>query len=77
VQQIALQQFLDQQLQHDSNTKTQMIEAIGALIAIKHQQQAKERALVMQSFAEFHVPATDAHFEALFSEEANPIASST
>jgi CHAD domain-containing protein len=76
VQQLALQQFLDQQLQHNPNTKTQMIEAIGALIAIKHQQQARERALVMQNFAEFHVPATDALFEALFSKEASPVVSS-
>ena len=58
-QQIALQEFLDQQLQGSKKVSPKMIEAIGALVALKHQMQLKERAQVMESFANFHSEETE------------------
>jgi CHAD domain-containing protein len=58
-QQIALQEFLDQQLKGSKKVSPKMIEAIGALVALKHQLQLKERAQVMESFANFHSEETE------------------
>jgi CHAD domain-containing protein len=66
-QQIALQEFLDQQLQSGKKVSPKMIEAIGALVALKHQLQLKERALVMESFANFHSEETEQLIQTLCS----------
>lgn len=66
-QQIALQEFLDKQLQAGKKISPKMIEAIGALVALKHQMQLKERALVMESFANFHSEETEQLIQALCS----------
>lgn len=60
VQQLSLQAFLDGQLQGEAPVSPGMIEAVGALVAIKHQLQRQERALVMEKFAGFHSEETDA-----------------
>lgn len=57
-QQLALQGFLDQQLDSGQEVSPKMIEAIGALVVLKHQMQLKERALIMGSFAAFNSDKT-------------------
>ncbi len=57
-QQLALQAFLDEQLASGRQVSPKMIEAIGALIVLKHQMQLKERALVMGSFEAFNSDST-------------------
>ena len=72
-QQIALQEFLDQQLQGNKKVSPKMIEAIGALVALKHQMQLKERAQVMESFANFHSEETEQLIHDLCSSSAGEI----
>jgi CHAD domain-containing protein len=74
-QQLSLQAFLDQQLQRSKTTSATMIESIGALIAIKHQLQLQERALVMQSFNHFHSAQTEHLFQVLNSGSPGETAS--
>lgn len=57
-QQLSLQAFLDQQLSAGKEVSPKMIEAIGALVVLKHQLQLKERALIMGSFAAFNSEKT-------------------
>ncbi len=57
-QQLSLQAFLDQQLSGSKEVSPKMIEAIGALVVLKHQLQLKERALIMGSFAAFNSEKT-------------------
>ncbi len=71
-QQLALQAFLDQQLASGRQVGTQMIEAIGALIVLKHQLQLKERALVMGSFEAFNSDKTRQAITSLCDESTQP-----
>lgn len=66
VQQQALQAFLDDRLQRKAPVSPRMIEAVGALVAIKHQLQLQERALVMEKFAGFHSAETEELFNTVF-----------
>ena len=66
VQQQSLQAFLDQKLQGGARIDHRMIEAVGALVAIKHQLQLKERAQVMEKFAGFHSEETEQLFASMF-----------
>jgi CHAD domain-containing protein len=69
-QQLSLQGFLDQRLASNKPVNPKMIEAIGALVALKHQMQMQERAQVMNSFATFNSEETRRAFHQLCSVPA-------
>ncbi len=71
-QQLSLQAFLDEQLASRKQVGPKMIEAIGALIILKHQLQLKERALVMGSFEAFNSAKTRQIIENLCRESTKP-----
>ncbi|WP_240453973.1 CHAD domain-containing protein [Chachezhania antarctica] len=68
VQQESLQDFLDQKAGRGRKQDLVIARSIGALIAVLHQRQLKERSRVVASFAQFDSAETQDAFRALFKE---------
>ncbi|MCC2596691.1 CHAD domain-containing protein [Pusillimonas sp. MFBS29] len=66
IQQIKLQEMLDALPDGRGNHKFQVAQSVGALIAVLHARQIKERSSIVKSFARFNSPETQDRFRALF-----------
>ncbi len=69
-QQLSLRAFLEARLRSNKTTSPEMIEAIGALVALKHQLQLEERARVIACCTTFNSPGTRQLFDKLTREPA-------
>lgn len=66
VQQVSLQNALTGLNGEPKAAEIEIAQAVGALISILHQKQLDERGKVVESFAQFNRPETQATFRALF-----------
>ncbi len=66
VQQISLQDFLRNASDKPRDTNLAVAQSVGALTAVLHRRQLEERAKIVESFAQFNGPETQATFRDLF-----------
>ena len=66
VQQISLQDFLRNASDKPSGSNLAIAQSVGALTAVLHGRQIEERAKIVESFAQFNGPETQATFRDLF-----------